>query len=416
MKNKINSLIKITPILVIIFLFLNPFLDILASILIKEGITNYITSGIRILFCFYMFFYLIINNYEHKKMYIIYLTILVSFIILHLLFIFIYKDNLIFVELKEILTVFYFIILLLAFKVLYKDNTFNRKYLLYVYLLYLFLTFIPDILNIGFNSYWHSKVGSAGWFYSANVLGSILLILIPLIILEIKSLKPLYIIIIILVSLYVIFNIGTKTPVIGIIILIGINLLYLIYKMFKNKERKKIIVTLSVVFIMGLLSIIILPKTSFYKNIEIHLNFLKEQEVKVNSFHFIDHFIFSERLKKEEEARERFNKENVLLKFFGPGYSEKDNEINVIEIDYFDILYEEGIIGFILYFIPVIIIFIEVLRNTKIDLLSINSTTVCVLIMFLALFEGHMFITPAISVFVSLIFAINSLNKQNSVV
>jgi len=410
MKNKINNIIDKTPNIIIPFLYIQPFLDILSSFLIKENILTSLTATIRLTFMFIMIIYLIFHNYEHKKNYIIYISLLIINIIIHSLIVVYYKDtSVLFYEIKTTLSTYFFIFLLLAFNVIYKENKLETSHLKNIYIIYLLLTFIPNILNIGFDSYWHSKVGSTGWFYSANVLGSILIILVPLIIKDIKKMNIYFVFSIILISLYVYFSIGTKTPVIGLLILVIFNLIYLIYKIIKEKKKKILIITSSILIIIVTSIIILVPKTNFYKNLKIHYDYLYEQDIKIMSKEFLDNFIFSERLTFESISRKNYNNSHFLEKVFGMGYIENyktENERNkMIEIDYFDILYREGIIGFTLYFIPVIYLIYEFIKKHKNNYEKYNKTILLLIIISLAFFQGHIFIVPAISIYIAIILA-----------
>ena len=159
-----------------------------------------------------------------------------------------------------------------------------------------------------------------------------------------------------------------------------------------------------------------MPKSSFYKNIQIHFNYLEKQNVKILSKEFLDHFIFSQRLTFEEATRKNYNKSQTLEKIFGIGYIENyatdEANIKVIEIDYFDIFYREGIIGFILFFIPVINIIYKIIKRVKLTFKGINELTTILLIILLALFQGHIFLTPAISIYVALILILNCLKEE----
>ena len=150
-----------------------------------------------------------------------------------------------------------------------------------------------------------------------------------------------------------------------------------------------------------------IPKTSFYENLKIHYNFLKKNDVKVFSKEFLDHFVFSQRLSMEERTRHNYNKSPILEKVFGIGYIENYStdsvNLKIVEMDYFDIFYREGIIGFVLFFIPVIYMIVMFFKNNSINFVSVNTFISILLIMLLALFQGHIFITPAISIFVALI-------------
>lgn len=421
MKKKIEAnMKKLTPRIIITFLYLQPFLDIIASFLIKKAIPNFISSFIRILFMIYMIFYLIIIKHEEKKKTLTYLTLLITCILIHTLSMYFYKGaDIIFTELKTTLTTYYFIFLLISFITIFKEETLQKKHIRNIFYIYLILTFIPNILGIGFDSYWHSKLGSAGWFYSANVLGSILIILLPIVILEIKKLNIIYKIITLIIFLYVIFSLGTKTPVLGLVLIIFFNILYYIYKMIKQKEHKKILITLVVVITLTISSIIIVPKTSFYKNIKIHLDFIEKQGYEITSVEFLDNIIFSERLSMEKDARKIYLNSSNIEKLFGIGYIENYHKENqrekIIEMDYFDILYREGLIGFILYFMPTLYITFSIIKRIKLNEKTINWISVVIIIFALGFFQGHIFITPAISIYVALILT-NSMKTEEHVV
>lgn len=418
MKNKINNIIDKIPNTIIPFLYLQPFLDILSSFLIKENILTSLTACIRLLFMFIMLLYIFFHKYEHKKTYVTYTILLIINIIIHSLITIYYKDtSVLFYEIKTTLSTYFFIFMLLSFNIIYKEKQINTKHLRNIYIIYLLLTFIPNILNIGFDSYWHSKVGSTGWFYSANVLGSILVILLPLIIKDIKKMNIFLIIPIILISIYVYFSIGTKTPVIGLLILIITNMLYLLYKIIKEKKKKILIIMTSSLIIITTLIIILVPKTNFYKNLNIHYDYLKEQNMQIMSKEFLDNFVFSERLTFESITRKNYKNARFLEKTFGIGYIENYKTENVrnkmIEIDYFDILYREGIMGFILYFLPIIYITYEFIKKHKNNYDKYNKAVLLLIILSLAFFQGHIFIVPAISIYVAIILA--NITKESEV-
>lgn len=391
-----------------IFLFMQPFLDVLAAVLIYNNVDNFVTSLIRLVFMGLMVLYLYSEEYENKKKTLIYVSILIMTIIIHTLIMVFDKDMSVFMyEFKNTISTYYFVFLLISLGVIYKDNKISKKELMYLWIIYVLLTFIPNVLGIGFKSYSHSKTGMTGWFYSANVVGSILVIILPIILSEIKKLPKLLIVILGAMALYSVFSLGTKTPVLGLGIILFVNLLYYIYKLFKSKKKKSIIIIFSSLILLCGVSVYVIPKTSFYENLKIHYNFLKKNDVKVFSKEFLDHFVFSQRLSMEERTRHNYNKSHIQEKIFGIGYIENYStdsvNLKIVEMDYFDIFYREGIIGFIVFFIPVIYMIVMFFKNNSINFVSVNMFISILLIMLLALFQGHIFITPAISIFVALI-------------
>lgn len=391
-----------------IFLFMQPFLDVLAAMLIYNNVDNFITSLIRLVFMGLMVLYLYFGEYENKKKTLIYVSTLIITIIIHTLIMVFDKDMSVFMyEFKNTISTYYFVFLLISLGVIYKDNKISKKELMYLWIIYVLLTFIPNLLGIGFKSYSHSKTGMTGWFYSANVVGSILVILLPIILSEIKKLPKLLIVILGALVLYSIFSLGTKTPVLGLGIILFVNLLYYIYKLFKSKKKKSIIIIFSSLILLCGVSVYVIPKTSFYENLKIHYNFLKKNDVKVFSKEFLDHFVFSQRLSMEERTRHNYNISPIQEKIFGIGYIENYStdsvNLKIVEMDYFDIFYREGIVGFIVFFIPVIYMIVMFFKNNSINFVSVNMFISILLIMLLALFQGHIFITPAISIFVALL-------------
>lgn len=391
-----------------IFLFMQPFLDVLAALLIYNNVDNFVTSLIRLVFMGLMVLYLYFGEYENKKKTLIYVSSLIMTIIIHTLIMVFDKDMSVFMyEFKNTISTYYFVFLLISLGVIYKDNKISKKELMYLWIIYVLLTFIPNVLGIGFKSYSHSKTGMTGWFYSANVVGSILVIILPIILSEIKKLPKLLIVILGAMALYSVFSLGTKTPVLGLGIILFFNLLYYVYKLFKSKKKKSIVIIFSSLILLCGVSAYVIPKTSFYENLKIHYNFLKKNDVKIFSKEFLDHFVFSQRLSMEERTRHNYNKSHIQEKIFGIGYIENYStdsvNLKIVEMDYFDIFYREGIIGFILFFIPVIYMIVMFFKNNSINFVSVNMFISILLIMLLALFQGHIFITPAISIFVALI-------------
>ncbi len=416
MKNTVNN---ITPKLIIIFLYLQPILDIIGSLLIKYNLPNYITSLIRFAFVGYLVLYLIITDYKNKKRVLLYIGLVSVAMILHLFIMYNVKGSANFIsEFRNTLSTYYLIYVLITFTIIYEKNTFNKKTFRNIFLIYLLLTLIPNLLGIGFKSYYHSKVGSTGWFYSANVVGSILLLLLISSMSVIKKMNKWIILLLALGTIYVFFSIGTKTPVIGLLLIILIYLIYYIYKKIKAKQKRPLIITSISIIIVLVGSIFLLPKTSFYKNLVIHYEYLKKNNISIISKEFLDNMVFSERLTYLENTNKIYKNSPVTQKLFGIGYLELTGkykgEVKTIEMDYFDIFYKEGIIGFILYFIPFIIIIINYIKSIKLTDFGIEKLSILLLILLLALFQGHILITPAISVFVSILLVLNKEVGENN--
>lgn len=410
-----NNLEKILT----IFIFLQPILDVLTAISIKKfNINLTIGSLIRITFLIFCIYYLVFLSKNRKKN-LIYILLLGIYITSFTIITLIYKDlNILPFELKNTLNTFYFPVTLISILQMFKENEikFRVKNIVIVFGLYLVFIIIPAITNTSFLSYSHSKLGTIGWFLSANAVGNILSILLPIIIYYIiKINKNIFIKILILVSTaYVFVNMGTKVPILSSIIIIITNLIYFIIQNAKKKNYIFITSSLIGVTLLVIFSIIFIPKTSFYKNLEIHREYLGINSYTeiITSYDNINNFIFSERLTFLENTHNSYISSHLPEKILGIGYVENYNtqkeNTKTIEIDYFEIFYRQGIVGFMLYFIIFIKILIiaikKVLKN--ITLLNVEYMTSIILILLLSLFSGHILVTPSVSIYITIIFAI----------
>lgn len=397
LNNFINN--KIEKI-IIVFLFIQPILDLIAGFSSYFNIFN-ISAIIRVLFFMFSIYY--IYFISDKKSYKIITSVLLIYMFLFGLNIFFIKDlNAMFYEIKNTISTFYLPIILLFFIDAFNKIKFDKRIINKIYFIYILLIFIPNILNIGFDSYAYSKTGKIGFFISANSIGAILSILFPLIISKkFNILSVIYYLII----LYVFLSIGTKVPILSLLIILIFIFTYFMFYIFKSKKYNYLIYVLLFIITFILLLVFVVPKTSFYKNILIHLEFLNIKSFKdLLSFDVIDHFIFSQRLSFLNNSFSSYKNADLISKILGIGYIENYNtslmSIKMIEMDYFDILIRHGI-GFILFFIPIIIVFKNIKKlDNKFIYLSIF------LIFVLALFSGHVLITPATSIYVALILAI----------
>lgn len=415
MKEKINQFLnRYMGTIILIFLFLQPFLDVFAGI--NQHILHWnieINIIFRILFLLFAIVYLLFfNQTKYKKISYIYLFCTLIYFICYLLTIFFVKDSsVLFFEGKNFILTFYFPICLLFFwNVLNQYSIqFNLKYLIIILFIFILFIMIPNLFHLSFDSYTQGKVGNSGWFNSANSVSSIISILLPFFIIDLKNKKNLLSILFFIPLLYSIFSMGTKVPILSLLIIFIINFIYFVYNWIKKKEFKKLLLSTIVSIVIIVSMIFIIPKTSFYKNIKIHAEFLGIHSVVeiITNPHYIDRFIFSDRLTFLSHTKDAYIQSNFSEKIVGIGYIEHYSTDQVstkmIEIDYFDILFRHGIIGFILYFLPIFIITYCSFKNIKNDFYHINILTSIILIYILALFSGHIFNVPSTSIFAAFI-------------
>lgn len=408
MKEKIVKLIEL-------FLILSPLFDMLTAFMLKvlniDFTIGMIVRFIIILIC--LFYLIFIYKRKDKKYLLLILGSIFIYLVIFLLVMGVNKDiNILLFEAKNALKTFYLPILLITFYAISKDNNnfISNKIIITTYIIYLLGIFIPDILGIGFDSYEVTKTGSIGFFNTANEISAIISILMPIFLLYLYN-KRNFILTVLLVGVLVfdILSIGTKGPLLSFLIIIGVVLLIYFIYLIKEKCYKKISILLLLLAVLTSFMVINLPKTAFYKNIEIHLDFLKVDSIfdVFTDYELFDHFIFSSRLKFLNNTFNDYKESKVSEKIFGIGYYENEEDTKMIEMDYFDILFRHGIVGFALYMTIFVYFLVKGFKYTK--SLKDNPSKVCnylslFLIIILSLITGHVLLAPSVSIFVALIF------------
>lgn len=385
---------NIVKIFMLILLF-NPFLDCLVGIFESNNTIVLFDYILRTMFLFIEVVYIILINKKSIK-YLLLLAVYLS------IFIMVNGDfnntDLLIKELNMSFKSVYFAINIIFSIYLINNNKIDIKYLIYILVLYVMLIFIPNILNIGVDSYAYSKSGSVGLYRSANSVGNIISIIFPIFmyyLTENPKNKLLYVFLII--YFYVIFNIGTKAPIIFSLLVFLYYLILLIIKFIKRKDLK----SLTIMFLSGILVIFVvinvLPLTPFYDNILLHLDYLKIDEISdLFNFKKLDNFIFGDRFKFFINSFNDYGKSDIIHKIFGIGYVIDNNIVKTSEMDVFVIFIHQGIFGLLVIFSLYFERIFEIIRILVIKFKTIfidkkkMSLILSVIISFLCLiFIGH---------------------------
>ncbi|RWS41020.1 O-antigen ligase domain-containing protein [Bacillus mycoides] len=311
-----------------------------------------------------------------------------------------------------------------------------------------------------FGSYQWMKVGSRGWFYAGNELGSILAIIFPIVVLysiqKTKSVKHVLYWIPSLLMIYSLIQVGTKVGMgsIGATLAaaIGIIVLQLLFDR-KNPNKKSLVLN-------GLIAVILLAgvvgtfkMTPLAQNMGIHNNYLSEQNVaqqgqkekeikekiqKEEKQHKVEkpeekakveaevkkeiekeqkkenqeNLIFSGRQVYEERHKQFFKEAPTSQKLLGMGYAgnfkyneQKEPDPKLIEMDFHDWFYDFGIIGFVLLMIPFIYYGLRILlafitRFKEIFNIKYGMITASlVLALGIAYIAGHILTAPGVGIY-----------------
>ena len=393
--------------LLIIFILLQPILDLITGFGIHIWKMD-ITIGIIIRMIFLLVILYSVMFVYKKKQNWLYYGILIVYGLLYVLGIILFKDGVgLFSEIQGLCRVFYFPVLLIALYSIKDKIKISKMTLMVVLVTYLVCILVPNCLNLGFETYEITKAGTLGFFNSANEISGIISLLTPIMILIfVSSKKIIPAVIISCIYLYVILTIGTKTPLLSLGITIFFTYLWFIYNAVKVKKYKRIGISLIALVLFTIALILILPKTTFYKNIETHLNYLKLDNVTevFEDEKLVDHFIFSSRLKFMKERQQDYMDGNIYQKLFGIGYLNNQKEAKAVEMDYFDIYYNHGIIGFILFFGMYGYFFYLIMKERrKLDFEQYMLYISILLSIFLSFFTGHIITAPAVSILVTVL-------------
>lgn len=372
-----------------VFIMSGFIIDLLTSLTINFQISLGII--IRSAFLFLFVLYNILNYHKDKKN-LISIGIIVVYSFIYIIF----KHNI--SDIVYLFKFLYFPLSLITIFNIYKYEKKNVSSFPFIFLLFCYslIIILATLTKTGFQSYLITKEGTVGWFHSANEIGAILAILLPITINDCLKKINAFNILSLILTIIASFLIGTKVPVISIIICsIYFYIRYIIEVKKNNKFTKKLLI-IPLLILLGLITVA--RFSPMYDNIIIHLEYLNINNIgDLFNFEVFDHFFFGQRLSFLSDLNNAFNNSDITSKLFGLStiVFTKNSEM-----DLFDIFYRFGLIGF-LSLISIIIIYIKKNYNrfNKKYMLSIS------LILLISLFAGHVFTSPSVSLLCVIIIA-----------
>lgn len=393
---------KIFDKLIILYIFLQPFIDAITMYQIRSTLNiPSISVVLRGLFLIIIVVWLYKNS---KKKHLIYLII--GYFIIDCIYIFFFTSNSLYQEIANLFQIFY-LPFVLYFFMKYENSVINDKFIFQIYLVYLNLIIIPYFLNIGVyaSDYYVGKSGYYGLFNGGNEISAIILGLMPIAIKYLVDIKNNFLRIITLIeTIFCIYLIGTKTILLGSIIVIIYFIFKWLYHNYQKINKKNLVKILILAFLVLLVGYLVLPMTPLYKNIYLALKFFNVNSIgDFANLDVIDNIIFSGRLNILANINEIYIDSSLLVRLFGLGETTLLN-LKLVEIDIFDIFYSIGLIGFLIYIVTNILI----LKKIKIDGTYKFSF---ILLVIVSLFTGHILTSTCVSLYFGIYVL---LNKNNS--
>ncbi|PGO24343.1 hypothetical protein CN984_20390 [Bacillus cereus] len=450
MVTKLKQTDNYFPHFLLLFIVFQPILDLLTSFSIYV-LHMSATVGIVVRFAFMLLAlgYLLLHRKQHgAKKYILYLCLLGIVLTIGLVNNLMVKSPVSFgEEVKFILKSIYPIVLLFGYIIVFKElknkeYTFHKiiTYFLYTTLIFSITLIVAMQTGTDFPSYPHSKIGSRGWFFAGNDLSSIFAIMFPILVLysihKTTSFSKIYYWIPTILAMYASIMVGTKVGYGAIVLTLGVALLFsfIEYMVHRKKEGKGftyLVNTVVVAIVLGGL-IALTPHTPIAKNMGIHMQIYeykksvqeekdrKEGKVIKEEKHEqgeltdseMKSLIYSDRDKFLKVYKQYYKDAPLSQKLFGMGYAGNyTDKIKLIEMDFHDLFFAFGIVGFLFYLLPFLYfgikLFMYVVTNFK-KILTVKYmllASTLVLSLGISFMSGHVLTAPSVSIFFVVILA-----------
>ncbi|WP_242266908.1 O-antigen ligase family protein [Bacillus cereus group sp. BfR-BA-01518] len=438
------------PHFLLLFIVFQPILDLLTSFSIYV-LHMSATVGIVVRFACMLLalgYLLLHHKQQGAKKYILYLCLFGIVLAIGLVNNLMVKSPVSFgEEVKFIMKSVYPIVLLFGYIIALKELK-NNEYAFHKIITYfLYATLILSISLIAamvtgtdFQSYPHSKIGSRGWFFAGNDLSAIFAIMFPIVVLysvhKTTSFSKFYYWIPTVLAMYASIMVGTKVGYGAIVVTLGVALLFsfIEYMMNRKKEGKGsthfVNTVVAAVVLGGLL--VLTPQTPIAKNMSIHLQMyeykksvqeekdrkkgkvVQEEEHKQGELtdSEMKSLIYSDRDKFLKVYKQYYKEAPLSQKLFGMGYAGNyTTKMKLVEMDFHDLFFAFGIVGFLMYVLPLLYfgikIFIRIITNFK-KLFSVKHmllASTLVLSLGIGFMSGHVLTAPAVSIFFTVILA-----------
>ncbi len=421
--------------LLLVFFFTLPFVDLLTS-LSTRFIDFPITIGIvvkglsLVVALIYVFFYSKCKYRKHTIFYIICICIFAGIY-------FITKPDIwqfssLFTEIINAFKYLYFPIMMLCLYNIFHDFDIDplviKRIITINCLVYSALMLIPYFTNTGFSSYEWNFGGTTGWFYAANEIGAILVIL-SICNFDLMDNEKKWKILLAIPIIYSTSIMGTKVSYIGIIasVLIAV----LIFVLNNKTNRYLLPIVLLVILIFSCMSSVstdnmdtlagmdTLPPSTELETEDPASTELTDPNdsipqstvdlIRGNRLLNILNRVTSNRLLYFIENYKHFISNGLSTILFGLGWAPRTAidytyYKQLVEIDIFDILLHYGIVGFCIYFAPFVVLIYKFIRNIKKVPLESYAYLLAVLLgIGISIIAGHILGAPSVSIYLILL-------------
>ena len=341
-----------------------------------------------------------------------------------------------FTNVKMFVKMYYFLFVLLFFIARYLKDRYlvKDRTLSIVFFAYAASIFLSAVTNTSFATYDYGE-GFCGWFYAGNEIGAIICALAPIAFLyAMRAGKH----IVYKVATFFLFAfasvyIGTKVPFGAC--LLTIVFFMILYLIFALRKKVKLAPLLQVLCVLLCMTVLLFAQSPLYKNtgffagenFEDHVINPPEETPEPgeddpddpnripsrNQLFLVANWLLSDRLVVAEPAFETFASASIYHQLFGLGYTfgtpRGTTFQALIEMDFFALLLNQGIVGLLLYIIPLALFAWFCLKNLFKPSATVEEqedkvayTLSVLLLIGCACLAGHVFTAPAVSIYLAI--------------
>lgn len=322
--------------------------------------------------------------------------------------------------------------MLFLYKYTVNGNKLHLKILVYSASIYASVMMVAKLTGTELPTYsGNSEFGHSGWFYSGNEISALMGIFYPIVIYYAGKYKTKLMSYSLLTLTYGLLAIGTKTSFVAICITIVCMFIFEIAMYIKRKDElsKNMLFTIFMLLVVLSASSPYSPSLKFikerYETAKIQTEIQQNEQLgdSTATATIAENFVFNGRTQYLKKQMEVYSKIGILEKTFGMNESNKlvyeDGTRCIVERDMYDILFQYGIFGIIVYFIPIIYILIKfaikVFKDFKNECNEKNyimalSVALALGISYIA---GHVLLAPTVALFLSVV--VSKLNYEEDV-
>ena len=384
-----------------------------------------------------------------KKLVVVYLVALCAYVLLQFVLLLAYGGmGVLFENVKETVKVFYFPCVLLAFWALYRQYGYlvSEKPMVQIAVFYTLTIFISFVTNTSFQSY--TGNGYCGWFYAANEVSAITIILSPLVFYHYTSrdvfdalktggakkraLLLAFGVVSVLLMLFASVYLATKAALLGVATYLLCFFVWSVFRLEITRDKLYLFRMIAAVLLIAALAGLYLASSPVKKHLTERMPWFHHVQVDqtttvpttvdtnqttapppVHDTHAyrVANWLLSSRLSNSRSVLFQYLDSGPAFKLLGIGYANLPqyayNVAIAVEMDFIAVFYRHGIVGLLLFVAPFFALLATAIRRSfrslKACLASLAWCTCLYQVMIgfaVGFLTGHTFVAPAVSIYI----------------